>query len=212
MCIPEPGTRSPQTITLLGDFLCSKGMIVYALGLRGWKLEFERKENDITMKDLIDSLDYVVWKEKGKKIFLFGMSFGCLYCLKCAYEYSEHLNGLILMAPAHNSPTLETLKTIKLLKMLLEKSIDYANNLHIPTFIIQGEKDNLTKLNTTHPLFDAITYSDKEIMILPNAEYQDCDLFFSTDMTENFRAQREMILEKMYNWLEREKITQLGSE
>jgi len=203
MCIPEPGIRSPQTLTLLGDFLSSKGITVYAFGLRGWEIKVGKKDDDTTMKDLTDSLDYIVWKEEGKKLFLLGMSFGCLYCLQCAYEYAEHLNGLILMAPAHNSPILEALETIEPLKLLLDRSIDFAKNLHIPTLIIQGEKDNLTKLNAAHPLFDEIVSPDKEIIFFPNAKYQDCDLFFSPDMVEDFKTQRKTILERVYDRLKR---------
>jgi len=148
LCIHGMSSHSGEFNTL-GNYLASKGFLVYALDLRG--NGFSDIRGDATLEEQLADIDAAVNKVKERVskecIWLLGHSLGCGYALRYYVEKPENVRGLILIAPyvrllmKYSPKTLFTMSTMALRFILTPRA-----KLNIFNFMRDEFKDgNLGK-------------------------------------------------------------------
>ena len=158
--------------------------------IRGVVSDFNRH-----LQDIDDFITYVCSRHAGLKRLLFGHSLGGVYAVWYAANHPGKVDGLVLAAPAvacnltsvyshkdrdpeeiaimQNDP-LETrvlsetyLSSVK--QTLVDTASENACHILVPTLVLQGKADVTVKADGIKQLYNALTSSDKKLVLLDDA-------------------------------------------
>ena len=98
------GHSGQPTYEYFVESLADSGRAAYGLDLRGFGLSGGKRGHVNRWRDYIDDvglfLDEVRAENPGKPLFLFGQSLGGLIALEYAADTADHLDGVVVSAPA----------------------------------------------------------------------------------------------------------------
>ena len=169
--------------------LTNEGYSVAMMEYRSFGNTEGKISQETIFSDAVSFFDY--YKNKtGKKIILYGYSFGCAF----AMGLTQHRNpdGIILTAPFSSLYQEVKEYPVPLAFLVLKDkypSDEYIKNIKCPILIIHGTDDKLIDSSHSQRLFDLVTVEAKQLVLVKDVNHH--DIFF-----------KEHNVPVILNWLE----------
>jgi len=113
----------------------------------------------------------------GPDLWVMGRSLGSVSALELAHRYPQEIRGLIIESGFTCLPRRIIQKGLPStgpnLQKLERECLDNIKAVSIPALIIHGESDSIVPLQEAKDLFNCLGSSQKELIIIPDADHND---------------------------------------